>query len=318
MATAQQIKTLIKSHFDEEDSRFVTLSLQIAAHEAKLGHLALANEIRGLVDKSKTMVRQLKPLSKDLDELILEINPDSKLVDLIVPNSLRNRLEKVLIEYRQHSKLSKYGLKNRRKILLSGPPGTGKTMTASIIAKELGIPLYTILMDKIVTKFMGETSAKLRLVFDFIKNNRAVFLFDEFDAIGGERGKDNDVGEMRRVVNSFLQFIEMDDSESIILSATNNLQLLDQALFRRFDDVLIYQNPNEDETISLIENRLANFKGKIDMKNVLQHASNLSHAEISKACIDAIKETILENQLKVNEKTLISSLQDRSKFYLKK
>ncbi|MCC9018956.1 AAA family ATPase [Flavobacterium lipolyticum] len=317
MATAQQLKTLIKSHFEEGDNRFITLSLQIAAHEAKLGHISLANDIRSLIDSSKPMIRQLKPLNRELEELILEVHADNKLSELIVADLLKNRIEKVLIEYRNSSKLLKYGLENRRKILLSGPPGTGKTMTASIISKELNIPLYVILMDKIVTKFMGETSAKLRLVFNYIKENKGVYLFDEFDAIGGERGKDNEVGEMRRVVNSFLKFIEMDDSESIIIAATNNFKLLDQALFRRFDDVLHYNKPNEGEIKSLIDNRLANFKGRINLKNILTHCKDLSHAEISKACFDAIKETILSNNLKVNESTLVSALTDRSNFYNK-
>ena len=203
MATAQQLKTLIKSHFEDGDSRFITLSLQIAAHEAKLGHTALANDIRSLIDNSKPMVRQLKPLDKDLEELILQVNPDNKLSELIVPDILKNRIEKILNEYHNSSKLFKYGLENRRKILLSGPPGTGKTMTASIISKELGIPLYVILMDKIVTKFMGETSAKLRTIFNFIKENKGIYLFDEFDAIGGERGKDNDSRRFPAFVSRF-------------------------------------------------------------------------------------------------------------------
>jgi SpoVK/Ycf46/Vps4 family AAA+-type ATPase len=318
MATAQQLKSLIKSHFEDSgDNRFVTLALQIAAHEAKLGHTGLANDIRGLIDNSKPMVRQLKPLNKELEDLIIEVEGTVKLSELIVSDALKARLEKILNEYRNSSKLLKHGLENRRKILLSGPPGTGKTMTASIISKELNIPLYIILMDKVVTKFMGESSAKLRTIFNHIKSNKAIYLFDEFDAIGGERGKDNDVGEMRRVVNSFLKFIEMDDSESIIIAATNNLKLLDEALFRRFDDVLLYQRPNENEIKSLVNNRLANFKGDIIIDNILSYCEGLSHAEISKACLDAIKEAILSNKMNVSENVLKESLKDRSNFYNK-
>jgi SpoVK/Ycf46/Vps4 family AAA+-type ATPase len=116
-------------------------------------------------------------------------------------------------------------------------------MTASVIASELELPLYTVQVDKLVTKFMGETSARLRQIFDNVEIQQGIYLFDEFDAIGADRTLDNEVGEMRRVLNSFLQFIEQDASDSIIIAATNNQKMLDQALFRRFDDVLIAGAP---------------------------------------------------------------------------
>lgn len=132
---------------------------------------------------------------------------------------------------------------NRRKRLIEGKPGTGKTMTASVIASEVSLPLYTIQVDKLVNKFMGETSARLRQIFDSMETQQGLYLFDEFDAIGADRSLDNEVGEMRRILNSFLQFIEQDASDSIIIAATNNQKILDQALFRRFDDVLHYDLP---------------------------------------------------------------------------
>lgn len=315
MATAQHIKTLIKFHFEDEGERFTTLALQMAAHEAKLGHTNLADEIRKLVDKSKTKVRTLKPFNQDLQGLVLEIQPNEKLVDLIVSDALKERLKRILNEYKQKEKLKKYGLENRRKVLLTGPPGTGKTMTASIVSKELHLPLYVILMDKMVTKFMGETSAKLRMVFDIITDRRGVYLFDEFDAIGGERGKENDVGEMRRVLNSFLQFIERDESESIIVAATNNLKLLDQALFRRFDDVIHYHLPTTPEIKLLLENRLAGFKGNFKLDGIAETAKNLSHAEISQACLDAIKEAILNDKKRVDKGLLTKMINDRISAY---
>ena len=311
MATASNIKALIKSHFEDNNERFTTLALQIAAHEAKLGHIHLADDIRKLVDKSKTKVKELKPFSQDLQGLVLEVQARERWVDLITSEALKKRLERILKEYKKREKLRKYGLENRRKILLTGPPGTGKTMTASIVAKELHLPLYIILMDKMVTKFMGETSAKLRMVFDIIKERRGIYLFDEFDAIGGERGKDNDVGEMRRVLNSFLQLIERDESESIIIAATNNLKLLGPALFRRFDDVVHYNLPTYREIRLLLENRLAGFKGIPELDSIAAVAKNLSHAEICQACLDAIKEAILNDQEKVNEQLLTSMINDR-------
>jgi len=315
VATAQHIKAIIKSHYEDEGDRFTTLVLQMAAHEAKLGHTNLADEIRKLVDRSKTKVRKLKPFNQDLDGLVLEIEKQDKLTDLITSKPLKERINRILQEFKQRDKLQKHGLENRRKVLLTGPPGTGKTMTASIIAKELHLPLYVILMDKMVTKFMGETSSKLRMVFDTINHRRGVYLFDEFDAIGGERGKENDVGEMRRVLNSFLQFIERDESDSIIVAATNNLKLLDQALFRRFDDVLQYHLPTKEEIIQLFDNRLTGFKGNFDLDDVIIYASGLSHAEISQACLDAIKESILNDKKKVTKSLLTKVIQDRGSAY---
>lgn len=170
-------------------------------------------------------------------------------------------------------------------------------------------------MDKMVTKFMGETSAKLRQVFDCIEEKQGVYLFDEFDAIGTHRAKDNDVGEMRRVLNSFLQFIEHDNSESLIIAATNNLGLLDQALFRRFDDVLHYELPSNAEKLLLLENRLGSYAGKFDLNSIVDNMDNLSHAEISKACSDAIKESVLTDKGKVDKSLILKMVNDKKAAY---
>ncbi len=184
MATAEQLKSLIRSHFSNESERFTTITLQLAAHEAKRGHNALAHEIRSLVDKSKSSPVKFVRFNRELDDLVITAKPGERLADLIVSNDMRQRIMRILREYRQQDKLKKHGLGNRRKALLAGPPGTGKTMTATVLAGELHLPLHTILMDKLVTKFMGETSAKLRQIFEVIRKRRDVYLFDEFDARG--------------------------------------------------------------------------------------------------------------------------------------
>ena len=287
MATANQLKMLVKSHFEENNEKFNTIALQIAAHEARLGHTNLANDIRKIIESSKNNKPRLKNIDSNLQGLFLEIYPQERLSDLVVSPQIKERIERIIHEFTYKDKLFKHNLENRRKILLSGNPGTGKTMTASIIANELRLPIYVVLMDKIVTKYMGETSAKLRQIFDFIKDVPAVYLFDEFDAIGGQRGKDNEVGEMRRVLNSFLQFLERDHSDSLIIAATNNLELLDQALFRRFDDVIRYQLPTDNEKLQLLKNRLN---------------GNLSNKEINDLPIkfDLVVKTIRERKSAYN------------------
>ncbi len=317
MAKAEYIISLIRSHYANEPERFTTLALQIAAHEAKLGHPLVADEIKKIIDKAKTDSPKTKVFNTELQGLIVEQVPTVNLSDIIASPSITEKIERIILEFVQRDKLRKHDLENRRKILLSGPPGTGKTFTASIIANELNLPLYTVLMDKMVTKFMGETSAKLRQIFDVIKQRQGVYLFDEFDAIGGERSRDNDVGEIRRVLNSFLQFIERDDSDSLIIAATNNKALLDQALFRRFDDVILYNLPTEDEKLGLLKNRLARFsktKG-VNFKQLLPDIHGLSHAEISLACLDAIKETILNEKTKMSNELILKTIKDRNNAY---
>ncbi|MCY4512667.1 MAG: ATP-binding protein [Bdellovibrionales bacterium] len=315
MATAEQIKSLIKSHLQDDRERFLTIALQLAACEAHKGHITLARDIRLIIDKQKTTPLKVISFQKDLSDFIHSSQPKSRLADIILEPVLKGRIDKILKEYYQRQKLLKHGLNNRRKILLAGPPGTGKTMTASVIAGELKLPFFNIQMDKIVTKFMGETSAKLRQVFDAIQDSEGVFLFDEFDAIGSERSRADDVGEMRRVLNAFLQFIENDKSNSIIISATNNMKLLDKALFRRFDDVLYYDTPSSEEVIKLITNRLASFLGDLKVKEIVNETTGLSHAEIVQACYDSVKEAILADQTTVSKKLLLNNLENRKSAY---
>ena len=314
MATANQLKTLIKSHFDDNSEKFNTVALQIAAYEAKLGHINLANDIRKIIDAEKFNKPKFRNIDPSLQGLLLEIHPQEHLVDLVVDPQIKKRIERIINEFTYRDKLFRHNLENRRKILFSGHPGTGKTMTASVIANELRLPIYVVLMDKIVTKYMAETSAKLRQIFDYIEDVPAVYLFDEFDAIGGQRGKDNEVGEMRRVLNSFLQFIERDHSDSLIIAATNNLELLDQALFRRFDDVIHYQLPTDQEKIQLLKNRLNGNISQNDIDLILPQLTSLSHAEINQACLDAIKESVI-NEVKISPDLVIKTIRERKSAY---
>lgn len=315
MATADQIKALIRSHWSDEPERFFTTALQVAAHEARQGHSALATEIKEIVDGARRKNHQSKihAFPVELEGLISREEPRTALPALVVQKPLQTRIEKVLREYRERDKLRAHDLHPRRKLLLTGPPGTGKTMTARVLAHELRLPLYTVLVDKMVTRFMGETAAKLRQIFEQIAKTPGVYLLDEFDAIGGCRSLDNDVGEMRRVLNSLLQFIEQDHSDSLILGATNTPNLLDHALFRRFDDVLEYGLPGKEERKKLISNVLGMLLGnRFGWSKVLEFSNGLSHAEIDLACRDAMKEAILNDKDAVSGASLTSALRERT------
>ncbi len=314
MATAEQMKSLVKAYADCNDEKFKTVVLQIAAHEARLGHDNLARELKKQIDRVGSKRANIVQLTSTNPMLSLSM-PSHDLSELIVSEDITDKIQRILNEYRNRNKLISYGLTNRRKILIEGNPGTGKTLTASIIASELSLPLYTVQMDKLVTKFMGETSAKLRQVFDSIESNVGVYLFDEFDAIGADRSLDNEVGEMRRILNSFLQFIEQDGSESIIIAATNNQRLLDQALFRRFDDVLHYMLPAHMEIKRLLEYKIKSYDENFTIpKDVIKAADGLSHAEIARVCDDAIKNSILNDE-SITDKIIISLLNERHNVY---
>jgi len=314
MATADQIKSLISSHFSDEDERFYAIALQIASSEAKQGHGALAAEIKLIIDKNRSKKEPTYiSLSPELMGLVLVQESKTPLASMVISSELSNRIGRIIHEYRQQGKLKSYGLSHRRKILLVGSPGTGKTMTAHVLAKELNLPLFIIQVDQLVTKFMGETSAKLRLIFNLILQERGVYLFDEFDAIGSKRSMDNDVGEMRRVLNAFLQFIEQDSSDSLIIAATNNPDLLDFALFRRFDDILNFSLPKREERELLIKNILSTFiKSDFKWDVVLSESDGFSHAEIDFACKDAIKEAVLSEKTEVGFLNLLNCLKERS------
>ena len=314
MATADQIKALIKAHIEHEDDRFKKVVLQIAAYEATRGHETYARELKKYAEKIGAPKGNVFRLNQQTPMLLMTI-PSDRLTDLIVSDEILERIERILNEFRNRNKLQKYGLMNRRKILIEGRPGTGKTFTASVIASELDLPLYTVQMDKVVTKFMGETSAKLRQIFDAVSSSTGVYFFDEFDAIGADRGLDNEVGEARRILNSFLQFLEQDESESVIVAATNNQRLLDQALFRRFDDVLHYSMPSREDIRRLFELRIGAFdRNFIVSEQLLDKASPLSHAEIIRVCDDAIKISILGNSF-VDENILSKLIFDRIAAY---
>ena len=241
--------------------------------------------------------------------------PTVRLKDLIVSDEIHDRIKRILNEFKNRNKLKSYGMSNRRKILIEGKPGTGKTFTASVIASETGLPLYIVQMDKLVTKFMGETSSKLRQIFDSVENTMGVYFFDEFDAIGADRNLDNEVGEMRRILNSFLQFIEQDTSESIIVAATNNQKLLDQALFRRFDDVLHYSMPTESEIKRLYQYKLAVYQSDfVPSTKLIEESLVLSHAEIIRVCEDAIKDSILDDN-KITQSKMLNLVKERLTLY---
>lgn len=319
MATADQVKALVRSHADGDDTRFYAIALQMAAQAARVGHTKFANELRELIDQAKLCVRMpaARPVPivqprGELAGLLTATFPKTRFGQMALEASLDRRIERVLVEQRQRSRLQEHGFRALRKLLLIGPPGTGKTMTAAALAGELGLPLFTIQLHGLITKYMGETAAKLRLIFDAMQQSRGVYLFDEFDALGGDRASKNDVGEIRRVLNSFLQFLEQDESDSLIVAATNHPQLLDRALLRRFDAVIEYKAPSAEVAEAVMRARLALLDTTaVDWEAAAEPARELSHADIASACEQAAKNAILAHRSVVHTDELVDALKER-------
>ena len=318
MANGDQIKALLRAYRDSDESQLLTLALQIAAGEAKAGHGKLAQEIRGLVEELKTRgatitpKRSAIPLAQpkgELADLVSVVYPETAMSDLVLTPEMENRLRRVVSEQRQGARLREHGLEPRRRLLFVGPPGTGKTMSAAALAAELSLPLFTLRLEALFTRYMGEAAAKLRLLFDNISHVRGVYLFDEFDAIGQQRGTDNDVGEIRRILNSFLQLIEQDRSHSILIAATNHPAVLDKALFRRFDEVLRFHLPSEAEVVDLMARRLRTADLPWSRLGGLAHG--LSFADVQRVCDDSLKHALLSGRSRVEEEDVVVALQER-------
>lgn len=326
MATAQQIIALLNSHVQGDQEQFLSIALQVAAGEARSGRKDTADQLRRLVqaarnEAARRIPRKVPdagaiPIARprgELQTLLSTRYPKLRLSQIVLDKATVKRLTDLLEQQTQRDLLRQHGKVPSSRILLAGPPGSGKTMTAAALAGELHLPLFSVRLDALITRYLGETAAKLRLIFDHIAATRGVFLFDEFDAIGGHRGADNDVGEMRRILNSFLQFMEEGNStDSVIIAATNHPELLDHALARRFDDVIVYRVPDKRAAQKVIEQHLGLFRPRhVQWVKILPTAEGLSHAEIARAVDDVIKRAILADESVARSASIAAALAER-------
>lgn len=312
--SGDHIKALVRSHASGDEASFYAVASQIAAQAARRGHTRLADELKQVIETARTepVARRQKitPIAKprgDLAELVTASFPQVGLNDLIGPAVLLEQVDRLLTEQRQRKALLERGFTPAHRLLLEGPPGTGKTMTASVIAHELSLPLLTVRLDSLMSKFLGETGSKLRVVFDAVADQRGVYLFDEFDALGGDRAG-NDVGEARRILNSFLVFLEQASPESIVVAATNHPAILDRALFRRFDVVIHYELPDAEHAKAVVKSRLGSLGRGVTWEQVTRATDGLSHADLVKAAEAAAKQAVLRGSRRVNAEDLIAAL----------
>lgn len=313
---------MLHSHSEGDDQQFYSIALQVAASAARQGHRQTADQIRSAVDEARSgsgsrssVVVPFSAPRASLDGLLELRQTRMRLSDVVLSERVADRLDTLVLQQRCRDRLREYGKVPNRRVLFVGPPGTGKTMTAEALAGDLHIPFYIIRLEALITRYMGETAAKLRLIFNESLKRRAVYLFDEFDAIGAKRTATNDVGEMRRVLNSFLMFLEEQTTvDSLIISATNHSELLDRALTRRFDDILEFSHPSTEAIRTIVKSHIRPVRyPKIKWSVIIESAHGLSQSEIAQATEEAVKSAILSRDSTISTEELAGRLQQRKR-----
>lgn len=330
MVSKNHLIKLIKANRSGRNEVFTSTVREIAASMRKLGNLEEAEELEKALASSANSVATTKqldrlhetgssytgprsiPLSKADQFPLLELrNPNSSFEDIITVSSVKNRLDNLIREQGSRIKLAKYGLAPITRVLFYGPPGCGKTLAADVIASQLGCPLLYVRFDSVISSYLGETSTNLRRVFDYATNGLSVLFFDEFDAIGKSRDSIEEVGELKRVVNSFLQMMDNFQGKSVVIAATNHEKLLDNALWRRFDDVVYFGIPKRQEIIGLLKLKLGGVKlYDFTYDDIVDIFIGLSYSDIAKICIGSIKKMIFDEGSFVTERMIKEATSD--------
>lgn len=309
MARADLLRKLFRSYASGDNPSFVQAASEIIDDERRKNHTSLAIELARIIEGRngsslmKVSPSSLEPLPKDSDRgtTLLEIRtPDRYLDDLILGKDQLDTLHSISSEFRQWDILESNGLRPCNKLLFCGPPGCGKTATAEALSNELGIPLLYVRFDAVVSSFLGETAANLRKIFDYGSKGSWVLLFDEFDAIGRSRDDVTEHGELKRVVNAFLQLLDRFDGRTVVIAATNFEQSLDPALWRRFDEVIRFEKPDREQIILLLEKKLRGApRSSFHRPPLVDKMIGLSHADIERICLEVLKIAVLEGKNKL-------------------
>lgn len=324
MANGKILRQLIKAGASGDSASFFRASEAIISEERQKQHHLLANDLEQLLygENQRTPTSSCKknaviniPTDKERGLPLLDIKqPRRSLEELILPDQSIEALEELLEEHRRKDLLHSYGMQAAGKIIFYGPPGCGKTLAAETIAFELEYPLAIVRLDALISSYLGETAANLRKIFDFISQNQLVVLFDEFDAIGHERDESGGNGELHRVVNAVLQMMDAYQGQSLILAATNHEQILDSAIWRRFDETIEFPLLGERQLVHLLTLKLRGIRRQfeLDEPETISLFRSLSGADVERVIRRSIKRMILRNQEFLTIKDLQKSL-DREK-----
>ena len=318
MASASQLRALLKSHVEGGDDRFFPVAMQVAADEARGGHGKLAGELRTMVDDARSRRGLTSParIGRSRGGLAVpleESRPKTRLTDMSLGERLCEQIRRIIREQRHAGTILEHGLAPTRKPLLLGPSGTGKTMTASVLAGELGLPLVRTRPGHLDSGSVGEIRARLGQVFDAIGGMRGVYLFDDVDAPGSHRGRTDDMDRVHRVLDSLPTMLEQDRSHSLVMAATNHPDAVEPALFRCLDDVLHYEFPDRSQIARLLKVRLSERAVKATRWAYLaESAIGLGHAEVVRSADDVLKDALISQRTRVREPDIARMLKERA------
>ncbi|HUW36815.1 MAG TPA: ATP-binding protein [Rhodocyclaceae bacterium] len=306
MASGKVLRQLIRAGSSGDFGAFKQASETIIREERQKQHHVLANDLERILHgdtyQSQPLRHGLKeqiPVDQERGLPLLSLREPSRgLEEVVLTEGNRLVLDELLEQHHRADVLRSYGLRPTDRVLFCGPPGCGKTLTAEVLALELDRPLALIRLDSVVSSYLGETAANLRKVFDFIDSTPMVALFDEFDALGKERSDEAEHGELKRVVNAVLQMLDAYQGKSLIIAATNHESMLDTAIWRRFEEVLVFPPPGRDQLIQLLNIKLRGVRRDFETEDsqVLSLFKDMSHADVERILRRAIKEMILKGQ----------------------
>ncbi|MDH5719846.1 MAG: AAA family ATPase [Spirochaetia bacterium] len=317
MPSAKQLRQIFQTVNSGDKDSFRRIAEEVIRDERAKQHHLLANDLErilyGKTDEKSSLLHLNSALPQDKERgvpLLSLLQPARNLEDIVLSDENLSVVQEILLEYNRKDILRAHGLRAADKLLFYGPPGCGKTVTAEVIAYELELPLAVLRIDSIVSSFLGETSANLRGVFEFLQSKKMVVLFDEFDAVGRERADKSEHGEIKRVVNALLQMLDNYKGESLLIAATNHESTLDTAVWRRFEEVLEFNRPNIEQIKKLLALKLRGVRQNLirDTAAWAKSFNGLTHADIERILRRAIKEMVLQNREFLEDKHIEASL----------
>ena len=305
MANGKLLRQLIRSGAEGDLDAFRGAAQRMIAEERQKQHHLLANDLETILHGRPSTsswpalrgVIERVPEDRERGMPLLTLRePARRIEDVVLSPQNLSLVHNILREHNREEVLKAHGLRPSDRLLFCGPPGCGKTLTAEVIAGELGRPLAIVRTDSVVSSFLGETAANLRKVFDFVSASPLVALFDEFDALGKEREDASEHGELRRVVNAVLQMLDAYDGRSLIIAATNHERLLDSAIWRRFEEVLFLQPPTSAQLHRLLTIKLRGVRYDLDIEDLAHQDwfKDATHADVERIVRRAIKEMVMQ------------------------